>query len=54
MLVARTSMFEINRVAQLVRNFEMKDIGVAKQILGMEMNKDKKDGKLGYHKLSMW
>jgi hypothetical protein len=54
MLVASTSMFEINRLAQLVRMFEMKDLGVEKQILGMEIHRDRKDGKLGYHNRSMW
>jgi hypothetical protein len=54
MLVASTSMFEINRLAQLVRTFEMKDLGVEKQILGMEIHRDRKDGKLGYHNRSMW
>ena len=46
MLVASTSMFEINRLAQLVRTFNMEDLGVAKQILGMEIHRDRKDGKL--------
>jgi rRNA processing protein Gar1 len=54
MLVARTNMSEINRLAQLVRTFDMKDIGVVKQILGMEIHKDMKDGKLDYHNKSMW
>jgi hypothetical protein len=45
MLVASTSMFEINRLAQLVKTSDMKDLGVAKQILGMEIHRDKKDGK---------
>jgi hypothetical protein len=30
MLVASTSMVEINRLAQLVRTFVMKDLGAAK------------------------
>jgi hypothetical protein len=46
MLVASTSMFEINRLAQLVRTFDMKDLGATKQILGMEIHRDRKDGKL--------
>jgi hypothetical protein len=54
MLVASTSMFEINRLTQLVRMFEMKDLGVAKQILDMEIQRDRKDGDLGYHNESMW
>jgi hypothetical protein len=54
MLVASTSMFEINRLAQLVRMFDMKDLGATKQILGMEIHRDRKYGKLGYHNRSMW
>jgi hypothetical protein len=34
MLVERTSMVEINRLAQLVRTFDMKDIGAAKTNIG--------------------
>jgi hypothetical protein len=45
MLVASKSMFEINRLAQFVRTFDMKDLGVAKQTLGMEIHKDRKYGK---------
>jgi hypothetical protein len=32
----------------------MKDLGVAKQILGMEIQRDRNDGNLGYHNESMW
>ena len=40
-------MVEINRLkVQLARVFDMKDLGVAKQILGMEIHRDKKNGKL--------
>jgi hypothetical protein len=34
MLVARTNMFEINKLDQLVRMFNMKDLGVAKHNIG--------------------
>jgi hypothetical protein len=46
-LVARKNMVEINRLkAQLARAFDMKDLGEAKQILGMDIHRDKKNGKL--------
>ena len=54
MLVAITSMYEINRLAQLFRMFDMKELGAAKQISGMEIHKDMKYGKLGYHNRIMW
>jgi hypothetical protein len=34
MLVESTSMFEINKLAQLVRMFDMKDLGTTKTNLG--------------------
>jgi hypothetical protein len=41
------SMVEINRLkAQLARTFDMKDLGATKQILGMEIHRDRKNGKL--------
>eukprot|EP00253_Pinus_taeda_P006983 PITA_06983 len=44
MLIASKSMEEINRLkAQLSRTFDMKDLGVAKRILGMEIHRDKKN-----------
>eukprot|EP00253_Pinus_taeda_P018476 PITA_18476 len=44
MLIARKSMEEINRLkAQLSRMFDMKDLGAAKHILGMEIHRDKKN-----------
>ena len=47
MLVASKSMFEINNLkAQLARAFDMKDLGETKKILGMEIHKDRKNGKL--------
>ena len=54
MLIASKSMVEINRLkAQLARTFDMKDLGVAKLILGMEIHRDKKMVRCGYHKRSM-
>ena len=47
MLVASKSMVEINRLkAHLARAFDMKDLGETKQILGMEIHRDRKNGKL--------
>eukprot|EP00253_Pinus_taeda_P010898 PITA_10898 len=47
MLLASKSIEEINRLkAQMARTFDMKDLGVAKQILGMEILRDKSNGKL--------
>eukprot|EP00253_Pinus_taeda_P019335 PITA_19335 len=49
MLIASKSMEEINRLkAQLSRVFDMKDLGIAKHILGMEIHRDRKNGKLMY------
>ena len=47
MLVKSKIMVEINRLkAQLAKTLDMKDLGVAKQILGMEIHRDRKNGKL--------
>ena len=47
MLIASKSMEEISRLkAQLSRKFEMKDLGAEKHILGMEIHRDMKNGKL--------
>eukprot|EP00253_Pinus_taeda_P027486 PITA_27486 len=47
MLIASERMEEINGLkAQLSRTFDMKDLGAKKHILGMEIHKDKKNGKL--------
>eukprot|EP00253_Pinus_taeda_P026021 PITA_26021 len=44
MLIASKSMEEINRLkAQLSRTFDVKDLGAAKHILGMEIHKDSKN-----------
>ena len=45
MLIAGSSMTEINRLKQqLAENFEMKDLGPAKQILGMRIFRNKSEG----------
>ena len=47
MLLARKSITEINRLkAQMARTFDMKDLGAARQILGMEIFRDRRNGKL--------
>jgi hypothetical protein len=47
MLIASKSMVEINRLkAQMARTFDMKDLGATKQILGIEIHRDRKNGKL--------
>ena len=45
MLIACKSKVEINRLkAQLSREFEMKDLGEARKILGMEITRDRANG----------
>ena len=47
MLIAAKSQVEIDRLkAQLSKEFEMKDLGEAKKLLGMESNRDKERGKI--------
>ena len=47
MLTARSSIEEINNLKkQLSKQFVMKDLGVAKQILGMRIIRDKANGTL--------
>ena len=47
MLIASRSHTEIEKLkTQLNREFEMKDLGEAKKILGMEISKDRKLGRL--------
>jgi hypothetical protein len=47
MLIAAKSMKEVTALkAQLSRKFDMKDLGAAKKILGMEIIKDRKSGML--------
>jgi hypothetical protein len=47
MLIIDKSMLEINTLKSLLGDeFEMKDLGAAKNILGMEIHRDRKVGKL--------
>ena len=47
MLIASKSMVDIKRLkAQLARTFYMEDLGATKLILGMEIHRDRKNGKL--------
>ena len=49
MLIVSKSMDEINKLkAQMARTFDMKDLGVAKQILGIEIHRVRKNGKLSF------
>ena len=47
LLIAAKSICEINRLKSLLhKDFEMKDLGVVKKILGMEIRRDKEARKL--------
>ena len=47
MLIATKSQVETNRLkARMSKEFEMKDLGEAKKIPGMEISRDKERGKL--------
>ena len=47
MLIASMSQIEIEKLkSQLNREFEMKDLDEAKKILGMEISRDRKLGRL--------
>lgn len=47
MLIAAKNMFEISKLkTQLSGEFEIKDLGATKKILGMEIPRDKKEEKL--------
>ena len=49
MLIVRKSMDTINRLkAQMDRTFDMKDLEVAKKILGIEIHKYRRNGKLSF------
>eukprot|EP00253_Pinus_taeda_P023901 PITA_23901 len=49
MLLASKSIIEINRLkAQMARTFDMKDLGATRQILGMEIFRDRSNGCLMY------
>ena len=46
-LIVSKNMEKINKLkAQMARTFSMKEIGVAKQILGIEIHRDRRNGKL--------
>ena len=47
MLIAAKSMSEVNKLKTLLsREFEMKDLGATKKILGMEIHRDRALGRL--------
>ena len=47
MLIAAKSMIEVNKLKSLLsKAFDMKDLGVAKKILGMEIHMDRASGRL--------
>ena len=49
MLIVSKIMDVINRLkAQMARTFDMKDLGATKKILGIEIHRDKKIGKLRF------
>ena len=49
MLIAESSIDEINNLKkQLSKQFAMKDLGAAKQILGMRIIRDKANGTLKF------
>ena len=49
MLIVSKNMDNVNMLkAQMGRNFDMKDLKVAKQILGIEVHRDKRNGKLSF------
>ena len=49
MLIVRKSVDEINRLkAHMARTFDMKDLEVAKQILGIEIDRYRRNGKLSF------
>ena len=47
MIIVSKSIDDINRLkAHMSRTFDMKDLGAAKHIVGMEIHRDRKNGKL--------
>ena len=47
MLIAAKSMCEVDRLKSLLyKEFEMKDLGAAKKILGMKIRRDREERKL--------
>ena len=54
MLIAAKSMIEDNKLKSLLsKAFDMKDLGVAKKILGMEIHMDRASGDYGYLSIAM-
>ena len=54
MLIVSKSMDKINRLKdQMARTFDMKDLVDAKQILGIDIHRDRKNGKLSFSQESM-
>ena len=54
MLIASKSMVDIKMLkAQLARTFYMEDLGATKLILGREIHRDRKNGKLRFSQESM-
>ena len=48
-LIVKKIMGDINSLnAQTASNFDMKDLGAAKQILGIEIHRDRRNGKLSF------
>ena len=53
-LIVSKSMENIKRLkAHMSRNFDTNDLGPAKQILGIEIHRDRRNHKLRFHKRSM-
>ena len=53
-LIVSKSMGEISKLkAQMARAFDMKDLGAAKQILGIEIHRDRRMVRLVFHRRSM-
>ena len=47
MLIATKSMFKVNKLKSLLsKEFDMKDLGATKKILGMKIHRDRASGKL--------
>ena len=54
MLTASKDKMKVDCIKQkLCGEFEMKDLGRAKRILGMEIMRDRKNGSLYYHRKDM-
>ena len=47
MIIAAKSMVEVNKLKSLLsKEFDMKDLGATKKILGMEIHRDRASGRL--------